>query len=93
MLVQIDDVGKSVEGVEGNADGQDDVERQRVDLEPKVQQQLRKGFRKEVEIFEHAQKAKAEHDADPEPELPHVGAVGGSHELAGQVNQYDGNEQ
>ena len=67
--VDVDDVGEGLEGVKGDADGQEDVQREAVDAHRKEIQKVDGALQEEIEIFEKDEDAEADDERRRQPEL------------------------
>ena len=50
--IYVYDIGKGLEGIEGNSDGEDDIEGETIDMQREKVQKIGGAFNEEIEIFE-----------------------------------------
>jgi len=87
-VIDVEDVGQPVEGVEGDAHGEDDAQRGDVGMHAHGGQQGREVLGEEPEVLEEPEHGQAEDDAGPQPEPTHahVGSLldADGHRVAGE---------
>jgi hypothetical protein len=83
--VGVNHIADGVEGVEGDADGKNDVERGRVDGNVEPRRDLGKARDGEIEIFEEAEEKKIYGDGEDQEEFAATRVSGTEHAEAGKV--------
>ena len=83
--VGVNHIADGVEGIKGNADGKNDVERGRVDGNVEPRRDLGEAGDCEVEIFEEAEEEKVNGDGNDQEEFASAGVSGAEHAEAGKI--------
>src|SRR5438067_3505500 len=91
--VDVNRVAQRLESVEGDADGQDDVDQHGIDLDPKAMKSCDEGLREEIEVFENAEEAELTDDAGQQSRLAStVLRKCGNHAVPGRCDRQHGDD-